>query len=164
MDLLSIVDHHAAYDQWANARIAERLATEPDSVLDAPLKSSFPSLRATLMHIRDAECVWRQRSMGEQPTWPADASTAIGTFMQHVDLLRAHVRGLATSDLLAEISYQDLRGNTHVQPRWQALMHCFNHSTYHRGQLVTMMRMLDLGAIPQLDLVVYQRLMEKGAA
>lgn len=164
MDIRSFLDPYAAYDQWANARIAERLATEPDSVLDAPVKSSFPSLRATLMHIRDAGCVWRQRSLGEPPIWPAEASTAIGTFMRHVDLLREHVRALSATDLLADISYQDLRGNTHVQPRWQALMHCFNHATYHRGQLVTMMRMLDLGGIPQLDLVVHQRLAAKGAA
>lgn len=162
MRIKDLLDHFAAYDQWANARLADRLAREPDTVLDAPVKSSFPSLRATLMHMRDAECVWRQRSMGERPTWPAEASTEVGTFMRYVDLMRAHVLALSEDDLLDTITYQDLRGNTHAQPRWQALLHCFNHSTYHRGQLVTMMRMLELGEIPQLDLVVYQRLAAKG--
>jgi uncharacterized damage-inducible protein DinB len=45
----------------------------------------------------------------------------------------------------------------HVQPVWQMLLHCFNHASYHRGQVVTMMRQFDLDEIPALDLVVYQR-------
>ena len=164
MRIKDFLDPYAAYDQWANAQIAGRLAREPDEVLDAPVKSSFPSLRATLMHMRDAECVWRQRSEGRQPTWPAEPSMGIGTFMAYVDRMRAHVHDLSEEELLSTFSYQDLRGNTHTQIRWQALMHCFNHSTYHRGQLVTIMRMLDLGEIPQLDMVVYQRLAAKGGA
>jgi uncharacterized damage-inducible protein DinB len=50
----------------------------------------------------------------------------------------------------------------HRQQRWQILMHCFNHSSYHRGQLVTMMRQLDLTDIPAMDLVVFQRLQAAG--
>jgi uncharacterized damage-inducible protein DinB len=54
--------------------------------------------------------------------------------------------------------YPDLRGNLHRQPVWQLLLHCFNHSTQHRGQVITLMRTLGLGDIPANDLVVFQRL------
>jgi uncharacterized damage-inducible protein DinB len=38
------------------------------------------------------------------------------------------------------------------------LLHCFNHSTQHRGQVITMMRTVGLVDIPANDLVVFQRL------
>jgi uncharacterized damage-inducible protein DinB len=41
-------------------------------------------------------------------------------------------------------------------------LHCFNHSTQHRGQLITMMRTLGLDRIPATDLIVYQRSLRQG--
>lgn len=158
MDLHAFIDRYAAYDLWANTRFAERLSREPENVIDAPLRSSFPSLRATLMHMRNAENAWRQRSLGEAQRWPAEESDDLSTFLKHVTGMRDHVRGLDTRALLEVVTYKDLRGNEHRQPRHDMFMHCFNHSTYHRGQLVTMMRELGLEEIPASDLVVFQRL------
>lgn len=164
MDLLRLIDEYAAYDLWANTRILARLSREPETILDLHVKSSFPSLRATLMHIRDAENAWRQRMSGEPQQWPAEESSSTDTFLPHVTRIRDFVRSLTLEQLMGEAVYADLRGNEHRQPRYQALMHCFNHSTYHRGQLVTMMRQLDLGDIPALDLIAYQRLAAQGKA
>lgn len=158
MDNRTIISHYAAYDLWANTRIAERLVREPESMLDAPVKSSFPSLRATIMHMRNAEAAWFQRMSGIPQVWPAEPSEDLSTFLKHVRVMCDYARSLPTEELLATASYMDLKGNTHTTPRWQALMHCFNHGTYHRGQLVTMMRVLGLEEIPAMDLVVFQRL------
>jgi len=164
MDISTLIAHYAAYDLWANTRIADRLSREPDSLLDAPVKSSFPSLRATLMHMRNAEAAWFQRMSGIPQVWPAEPSDALGTFLKHVTVMCDYARSLSSADLLADASYKDLKGNTHTAPRWQALMHCFNHGSYHRGQIVTMMRGLDLDEIPAMDLIVFQRLLAKGEA
>ena len=151
------------YDQWANARLVERLMREPAAVLDAPVKSSFPSLRDTLMHIRNAEHVWLQRLLGLPHNWPAEADSSLSMLLKHNDLLVMHVRSLDGSALERICTYHDLRGNAHQQPVWQMLMHCFNHSSYHRGQVITMMRALDLGDVPATDLIVYQRSLLKKA-
>ncbi len=164
MDIAHLIHHYAAYDLWAGTRIAQRLAREPEPMLDAPVKSSFPSLRSTLMHIRNAEAAWFQRMSGIPQLWPAEPTDEFDTFIKHVRVMHDYARSLTTTDLLAEASYKDLKGNTHTSPRWQALMHCFNHGSYHRGQLVTMMRALGLEEIPALDLIVYQRLVAKGEA
>lgn len=158
MDIQHLIHHYAAYDLWANTRIAERLAREPERVLDTPVKSSFPSLRSTLMHVRNAEAAWFQRMAGLPQVWPAEASEHLDTFLPHARIMCDYARGLTTEELLVQASYKDLKGHTHTTPRWQALMHCFNHGTYHRGQLVTMMRALGLEDIPAMDLVVFQRL------
>jgi uncharacterized damage-inducible protein DinB len=160
MDILQLIQHYAAYDLWANTRMIERLSREPEQVLDAHVKSSFPSMRATLMHIRNAEAAWFARLCGMEVKWPAEESSSSDTFMEHVTVMHNYVQSLSLTDLLGIASYKDLKGNVHEQPRWQALMHCFNHSSYHRGQLITMMRQLDLNDVPATDLVVYQRLMK----
>lgn len=162
MHISTLIHHYAAYDLWASTRICERLSREPDSVLDAPVRSSFPSLRSTLMHVRNAEAAWFQRMSGIPQVWPAEASEELSTFLKHVNTMCDYARSLSADDLLANATYKDLKGNSHTSPRWQALMHCFNHGSYHRGQLVTMMRSLALEEIPAMDLIVFQRLAVQG--
>ncbi len=152
-----LLRHLAAYDLWANSRYVDRLQHEDDDTLDREVASSFPSLRATMLHIRDAEHTWLCRITGQKNSWPAEASMELATVLAHCRSLHDHVHQMTDEELETGISYSDLRGNVHQQPAWQLLMHCFNHSTQHRGQLITMMRSLGLAQIPANDLVAYQR-------
>jgi uncharacterized damage-inducible protein DinB len=158
MNVLSLIDQYSAYNVWANTRIVDRVLREDPALLDVPVKSSFPSLRSTFMHIRNAEAAWRARLAGEPQRWPADDTEEIGTFLKHVMAMRDHVRTMDEPTLLGMCTYKDLKGNEWTQIRSEMLMHCFNHGSYHRGQIVTMLRQLDLSDIPQLDLIAYQRL------
>ena len=38
-----------------------------------------------------------------------------------------------------------------TNPHWQMIMHCMNHSTYHRGQIITMLRELRIATIPAIE-------------
>jgi uncharacterized damage-inducible protein DinB len=152
-----LIHEYAAYGHWANARFVERLSREAAAVLDTTVASSFPSLRATLLHIRDAENAWTLRLLGEPSRWPADPSPDLATIMPFANRFKELVLSYSADDLLAEHAYKDLKGNTHASPAWRMIMHCINHGTQHRGQLITMMRGLGLGAIPANDLVVFQR-------
>ena len=44
------------------------------------------------------------------------------------------------------VTYRNVEGKTLEYPLWQMLVHVANHSTYHRGQVTTMLRRL--GAKP----------------
>jgi uncharacterized damage-inducible protein DinB len=160
-DLRTVIDHYAAYDLWANTLFVRRLDTEPDDLLDREVPSSFPSLRKTLMHIRDAEAAWYSRVTGKEQRWPADDDNGVGNLLTHCTRLRDHVATMDQAALDKRVAYHDLKGNPHHQVAWQMLMHCFNHSTYHRGQLVTMMRLLGMDDVPHSDLVLYQRSLKK---
>jgi uncharacterized damage-inducible protein DinB len=157
MDITSLLRHYAGYAHWANTRFVERLSTEPDELLDRTVASSFPSLRATLLHIRDADHAWLCRLTGAQLAWPAEPSVTLDTVVAHSSRLLAHVQALDEAAAQQVLEYKDLRGNVHAQPAWQMLLHCFNHGTQHRGQLITMMRGLGMDRIPANDMVVYQR-------
>ncbi len=153
----TLIDHYTAYDRWANARFVERLQKEPDELLDRKAPSSFPTLRKTLLHIRDAENAWYCRLSGSPMTWPAEESDRIDTLLTYSDRFCDLVLSYDAKELASDRVYHDLRGNAHEQKAWQMIMHCLNHSTQHRGQIITQMRSLGMEGIPANDLVVYQR-------
>ncbi len=157
----SMLDQYAQFTLWANTRFVERLQQENDAVLDTPVKSSFASIRLTLLHIRDAENAWTARLEGRSFDWPAVQDRSLFTLPEHTSRLCDLVLGQREEDLLASVAYNDLKGNVHAQPRWQMIMHCLDHSSRHRGQVITLMRLLDLGSIPATDLVLYQRSLQK---
>jgi uncharacterized damage-inducible protein DinB len=56
-----------------------------------------------------------------------------------------------------EFIYLNSKKEQFKQPVYQVLVHIFNHGTYHRGQLVTMLRQLGVEKIPQTDYIVWTR-------
>lgn len=157
MTIKFLLDQYADYDLWANTRFVDRLQREPDELLDRPVPSSFPSLRSTLLHIRDAENAWYCRLSGTRAAWPAEPERSIGNLLKYTARLRDLVHALPDAALVEAVTYHDLKGRAHVQPRWQMLMHAFNHSAQHRGQVITIMRILGMEEVPANDLIVYQR-------
>jgi len=55
------------------------------------------------------------------------------------------------------LMYKNSRGEEFAQPVREVLLHVFNHSTFHRGQLVTMMRQLGETNIPATDFIAFAR-------
>ena len=62
------------------------------------------------------------------------------------------------NDFIKDVHYKSLKGIPFSQPLYQLLLHVFNHATYHRGQLVTILRQLDVQNIPQTDFIAWSRL------
>jgi uncharacterized damage-inducible protein DinB len=66
---------------------------------------------------------------------------------------------LTDRELDRMVSYRNLAGEDHTNVLWQLLRHMVNHSSYHRGQVTTMLR--QLGHTPvATDLVLYYRLQQ----
>ena len=59
---------------------------------------------------------------------------------------RAFVASLADDRLQRVGRYTNRKGETWEYVLWRQMQHLFNHSTYHRGQVTNMLRML--GARP----------------
>jgi uncharacterized damage-inducible protein DinB len=54
--------------------------------------------------------------------------------------------------------YYNSKKESFKQPVFQVIMHVLNHSTYHRGQIVNMLRQLGIEKIPQTDMIVWARM------
>ena len=150
------------YNSWANHRTLDACAALSDEQFTRDLKSSFGSVRDTLVHIFSAEWIWLERWHGRAPTvFPEcgrlsrsriGAEPLGGNRSRPARLCRlAHTGRSATRDFLQADLRRGLR-----QPLWQLLQHVANHSTYHRGQIATMLR--QLGAKPiSTDLILFYR-------
>ena len=51
--------------------------------------------------------------------------------------------------------YQTKKDNSNS--RYTNDLHVFNHGTYHRGQLINMLRQLGVEKLPQTDFIVWSR-------
>ncbi len=158
-----LLKQYASYNVWANQRISEILLSLPAEKHHAEIISSFPNLFKTALHIWDAESGWWQRvKMQERVVFPRDSFS--GSLQ---DLLTGLIsQSKQWEDWVQNASELSLRHVFHFhnskkelfrQPVFQVLLHVFNHSTYHRGQLVTMLRQLGIDKFPPLDFIIWVR-------
>ncbi len=141
---------YARYNQWANEKLIKKLQTLSDEQLDQEIVSSFPSILRTLKHNWLAEFLWLERWKGTSlESFPhedyqgghqqmlkdvLDTSFAVTEYIEAQDL-----------DALSEvITISTLAGNKYTHSRYQMIHHCLNHSTYHRGQIVMMLKQLNI--------------------
>jgi len=141
------------YTDWANDRILIATVELSSEQFTRNIVSSFSSIRDTLAHIAFAEWLWLQRWTGasplEMPQWTVEPSAAdlADRFHTIADDRRTYLAGLSDDDDLETIlDYRSMKGDPFSMPLRDVLVHCANHSTYHRGQLVTMLR--QVGATP----------------
>ncbi|MGH7474909.1 MAG: DinB family protein [Longimicrobiales bacterium] len=151
-----------AYNRWANAEILTAGCALPADAYARDLGSSFPSVRDTLVHILGAEWVWLCRWQGSSPRslpedWAASTQQELTARWAQVEADQTHfLAGLTEQRLDDVIAYTNFAGTALESPLWQMLRHVVNHSTYHRGQVVTMLRQLGF-APPSTDLIHYHR-------
>jgi uncharacterized damage-inducible protein DinB len=148
------------YNRWANARTLESVAPLAQEELDRKLGGSFPSVRETLVHIYGAEWIWLERWRGTSPKGlpsPGELETLEGLKERwaRVEEERSQfARGLSADRLGQTISYFNLAGEGRKNRLGELFVHVVNHSSYHRGQVATMLRQLGRKAL-STDYVLY---------
>lgn len=154
----------ASYNLWANRRLANPFLLLDEETLNRHIETSFPSAKLTLLHIWDAEYIWLQRLQGvflsHFPSRDFNGSTADaveGLLANSADFLR-FLEVKEENFFEKEIPFSTISQGDQQQQTAQMIQHCFNHSTYHRGQLVTIGRQLGLTTIPVTDLIYYYRM------
>lgn len=158
-----LLEQLTAYTIWANKKMIDCINNLSDEQINREISSSFSSIYKTLLHMLDAESIWWQRlKLQEHITRPSDSFT--GPFFELTKKLEAQssqwekwVKAATETQLLHVFAYQNTKKEQFKQPVCEMLVHIFNHNTYHRGQLVTMIRQLGYEKIPQTDYIVYSR-------
>jgi uncharacterized damage-inducible protein DinB len=150
------------YTVWANHRVLRAAATLSEDDFKRDLKSSHGGIRGTLAHTLGAEWIWLERWKGLSPTRGIDESEfptllALRDRWAAIDAHRAAwLESLSEDAPSVVLSYRTLDGRAFEQPLWQVVQHATNHSTYHRGQVITMLR--QLGAKPaSTDMILWDR-------
>jgi len=161
--MITLIKQYAEYNRWANQKMSDWLGSKDQALMDMEIKSSFPTINKTLSHIWVAEHVWMCRI--ENLKWDNLATRHDGQSMQQIieDLLLASqwyidkLKGVSETDLIKLINYKLLSGDTGESSLLHIFHHVMNHSTYHRGQLVTMGRELGFTDPPKTDFIQFCR-------
>ena len=162
-EMKELLQQLATYNIWANQRILEVILPLSEEKQKQELPSSFKSLYHTVLHMWSAENIWWQRmKLQERITKPFD--TFKGTMDELANELLQQNRqwqewvNNATDAALDHVfQYQNFQNEQFKQPIYQMLLHVFNHGTYHRGQLINMLRQLGTEKLPATDFIVWSR-------
>ena len=158
-----ILQQYVAYNTWANQRLFDCIINLSDDQVDREIISSFSSIKKTVCHIWDAESIWWQRlKLSERISRPSEEFSGSLTEMirklnQQSIEWKDWIDNSSETQLQHVFAYQNTKREQFKQPVYEMLMHLFNHGTYHRGQLVTLLRQTGVDKIPATDMIVFYR-------
>jgi uncharacterized damage-inducible protein DinB len=149
------------YDKWADLKLLEAIAAVAKDHYTKDLESSFGGIHGTLVHILSADKVWFARWTGKIPALlKAEDFPTVEVVKKQWDAYHCEmsnfVRGLTEEKLNDPLSYTDFKGNSFSHPLFQQMQHKVNHSSYHRGQVVTMLRQMGEKVV-STDMINYIR-------
>lgn len=148
------------YNDWANARLLACAAELPVDAWSRDLGGAFPTMLVLVAHVVGAERVWLMRWKGEKPqgrpAWMSDPNPSVlrGVLTEVERARTAFLRTVSAEELARPIHYTLMDGSSATLPLATLVRHTANHSTYHRGQLASMLRRLG-AAPPSTDLLVF---------
>jgi uncharacterized damage-inducible protein DinB len=150
------------YNLWADRRTLDACGALTDEQFTRDLGSSFGSVRDTLMHLYGAQWIWNERFQGRSPSGlpSGSAYSDLVSVRAKVEEMDRHyveyVANLTPQDLERIVRFKSMAGREFADPLWQCLHQLTNHGTYHRGQVVTLLRQLGAKAI-STDLIGFYR-------
>jgi uncharacterized damage-inducible protein DinB len=163
MTIESLLRDYSSFNVWANVETVNWLKSKPLELMEVEMTSSFPTIKLTLLHIWGAEKNWLER-LQQVPSPVFLSQTFEGSTPEVFDGLlkasanmEAFVHALDAEALQSSCDFRLLNGTEDRRVRSEMIHHCLNHSTYHRGQIVTMARTLGLTDPPSTDFMRFLR-------
>jgi uncharacterized damage-inducible protein DinB len=167
-DLVNLIEIKRLYDynSWANERVLESLQLIGQEDFTSNKQASHGSIRGIIAHIAAAEWIWLERWEGSSPVGllPESEFETLEIATQRLrkidhDLQRFTNR-LTQANLDGRRGYKTTEGKAYSNVLSDMLLHLVNHSSYHRGQIATLLR--QSGAVPQsTDFILFIRLKEE---
>lgn len=163
MNLPDLLRHYAAYNAWANAEMVMWLAAKDPELMTREVPSSFPTLQLTVLHLLDAEQIWHRRMLGDpnlvfpSKTFVGDFEDAAASLLHCSNNLLEFLHGQPDEFFEKSFPYGMFNGDQVVSTVPHMVLHCLQHSTFHRGQLVTIGRSLGLTDPPKTDYIYFTR-------
>lgn len=149
----------AGYNEWANAQSgAWLLDLSEDQWQQTQAGASFGTIAATVLHLAWAEKLWHQRVVADTFSVAVpDAKTNSKAML--IDLwkltsstLKNCIEQFDENQLSEKMEYRKNDGNLYALKYYQVFVHVFNHATFHRGQLITMLRQSGFTNITSTDM------------
>lgn len=137
------------YTHHCNQMVIDVLHKNPEKYIE--------KISLLASHILNAHHIWNQRIFGIMPVFSVWQLLEIKNlhninnenFAQTEEILR-------NKDLKESINYRNSKGENYTNTTEDILFHIINHSTYHRGQLISQLK--NKGVEPIItDYIFYKR-------
>ncbi len=139
------------FDAWANERVHAALANGPDDERALGL----------FAHVCMSQLIWMMRIRGEntvgmstQVQLPLEESHALAERMRRE--WESLLEKTTEEELAGMIPYRSLTGDPFETPLADILIHVINHSTYHRGQIASALKLAG-GTPAPTDYILFTR-------
>ena len=159
-----LLEQYAAYNVWANNKMIDAINLLSHEQQHKEIESSFNSLYKTVFHVWGAEFNWWNRMQkGPQISRVEDVFNGSMKELciawnaldeQWLDL----INDISEDSLNEKLNYRSMKGDPFSEEVYLIIQHLFNHNTYHRGQLVTMLRQVGSEKIPNGDFIAWVRM------
>lgn len=157
MSIKKLVDNYTAYNLWANTAIVQWLEKMDTQVLYQSTPSSFSSIDFTLQHILRTQKFWLKFVTGKSYTdfdWSVrekQAEQILKELIESSDAMVKETSIFSEEDLQQELTLNSAWAKNKLS-RYEYIIHAINHSTYHRGQVITMARTIGITEnVPNTD-------------
>jgi uncharacterized damage-inducible protein DinB len=151
----------ADYNIWANDIVHSWFDKLTDEPWNQNIVSSFSSLEETALHTAAAETIWLDRLNKEaEPRWLTNIIKGGKKEVQNAWKsssagLKSFIENFDETNMQESVRFKRPDGNTYELQHYQIFAHVFNHSTYHRGQIVTMLRQAGFTGVHSIDMSTY---------
>lgn len=155
MSLKTFITNSVDYNIWVSEQLVAWLKSYPEELLQKECPSSFTSIAKTLKHISDTQLYWSSMIRGTPtPSFDyiatlVDLETEMNNIVNEAKLLAAYVE--ENSEAMNEPHLIESQWFSSNFPKYEYLQHLIIHTTYHRGQIVTIGHHVGVVKAPMLD-------------
>ncbi len=160
------IHKHLTFNAWANTKTAEVLREVEDEIYFRENNSSFSSIAKTVQHMWGAQFIWLKRMEGESlGAFPhigvTDKMVSLEGLVKSSEEIQRFIESKDEAFLSSTYAYKNMKGDPFEDSYEETLFHVVNHSTYHRGQIITMLREAGVKNVVSTDLIHYLRGLKK---
>lgn len=144
-----MINNYVVFNAWANQLIIERFQKEEIPLFKKEIPSSFKTIDLTMQHMVRTQKFWLAficQENTEHFDWsvkPSEPYITMKTLEEQSVLMKEKI-ALFSEEELQETLWLNMSWAKNKLPRYEYILHVVNHSTFHRGQLITMARVVGI--------------------
>lgn len=153
----TLIEDQIHYQLWANQSMIESLKIHQIEKLNKKVSSSYETIHETVKHIYQVQDFWFKMMQEKSYDFTENEYSTEELFekiIQDSEELKEFVCQLDELELQEKVEIITPWFTSH-QPRYELIQQIVTHTAYHRGQVVTMGRNLDITNASNTDFNFY---------
>lgn len=159
----SLLINYLQYNHWANEKMCKYLEGIDEPTIASNEREKFETIKSIILHIANTEQTWLGRLSGKNipNMYNLDTSKSFSDICKSIrknsDEFIIFLSGKDDNFFLLSTEYVNLKGQTFSQNNAEIILHSMNHSTFHRGQVMSMLRHVGYTDQSASDFIMFLR-------